>query len=122
MPFYLLLQQNVDTDPHPLADPIGGGAATRRVEDETFDPRSATHSASSGEPVYLSRQAEMDTEICTLAGLIAVATSPYAIGNSTNAEGRREPPRPTKLCTRISARRPRRDTRSRSEADCFRLR
>ena len=38
MLFYRLLQQSVNTDPHPLADLIGGTAAHLRTEEPSIQP------------------------------------------------------------------------------------
>jgi hypothetical protein len=38
MLFYRLLQQSVNTDPHPLADLIGGTATGQRVAQDDADP------------------------------------------------------------------------------------
>ncbi len=38
MLFYRLLQQSVNTDPHPLADLIGGSAANPRAEELDLEP------------------------------------------------------------------------------------
>ena len=41
MLFYRLLQQSVNTDPHPLAELVGGTAADDRIDDQNAEPLSS---------------------------------------------------------------------------------